>query len=401
MKKAIRIFDAIVASLVLAVFCLIAFGNYALPENYTSYANSDFSLASLYKVKSNRREQSVDYSSSVAVNNEKSEIKLFGIIPVKEVNISEKSRQTVAVSGECFGIKLYTNGVIVVGTQAIEARDKKVNPAEECGLEIGDVIISINSQNVYSASEVEEILNDNNGKEYEIRYKRNGRYKTTTLTPVYSERQGEYKAGMWVRDSTAGIGTITFFNTQNSSFAALGHPVNDVDTNEIMPMLRGEAVKADVTKIEKASSGRTGSLCCTFTDEAIGTLSENRNNGVYGKYTANLVSPLMYEVASVQEVQKGFAQIITTIDDKGPQVFSIEIVKINYKDNGEQKNMVVKVTDKRLLSITGGIVQGMSGSPIIQNSRLVGALTHVIINNPTKGYAIFADNMLKESNSVK
>ena len=318
----------------------------------------------------------------------------------KSVNATQQPERVVYVSGEAFGIKLYTNGVIVVGVQSVETAKGRVNPAANAGIEIGDIIVSINNINVYSSNEVKEILNDNNGLPFKIRLKRDGRYKTFTLTPVYSEREGCWKAGMWVRDSTAGIGTITYYDKKTGTFGALGHQVNDVDTNEIMPLLEGEAVCANVTKIQKASSGTTGSLSCDFSSTTIGILLDNSALGLYGSYSFINENASPVSVAEIGEIRKGRAQMLSTIEGETPKKYDIEITRVRRRQGNEQKDIVFKITDKELIEKTGGIVQGMSGSPIIQNGKLVGAVTHVIVNNPEKGYAVFAKTMLEKSESV-
>ncbi len=302
------------------------------------------------------------------------------------------------VSGEVFGIKLYTDGVIVVGTQSVDTGDgERVNPTQESGIKTGDIIVSINNIRVYSSGEVTAILNDNNGEPYTVKIKRDGRYKTFRLTPAYSTREGCYKAGMWVRDSTAGIGTMTFYNEKSGVFAALGHQINDVDTNDIMPLLEGEAVSASVTKVQQGKTGTTGSLWCDFEEHTMGRLLDNTECGLYGAYNEIGEGLKEYPVASKQEVQSGSAKLISTVEGRTPEAYDIEITKISFNRSDEQKDIVFKITDKELLGKTGGIVQGMSGSPIIQNGKLVGAVTHVIVNNPEKGYAIFAQTMYEKS----
>ncbi|MGN1420888.1 MAG: SpoIVB peptidase [Eubacterium sp.] len=399
MKKFIRIFDSVLAVLVSVIYCFVAVGNVLLPDRIVTYSPSDVSYNNIYSLKSSDYEK-VDYQNNKRVSTYKSDITLFGIIPVKEADISVQQKKKVYVSGESFGIKLYTDGVIVVGTKDVDTANGTCNPAKEAGIEKGDIIIEINGEKMASASQVENILNDNNGKSYKIKVKRNSNYKVFTVEPVFSPSQGCYKVGLWVRDSTAGIGTITFFNPENQTVAALGHPITDVDTNEIMPILDGEAVKANVTKLYKSKAGEAGSLCCDFTNETIGTLTENTQNGIYGKYECEVNKSLVYEVASPQEVERGQAQIICTVDGDGPKLYTVEITRVSYRENNSGKNMVVKVVDDELLKKTGGIVQGMSGSPIIQNGKLVGALTHVIVDNPQKGYAIFAQSMVEESENV-
>lgn len=396
-NRAIKIFDTFLAIVCAIIFTFVAIGEYLMPSKVITYDNENRELSSLFSYSDDLKIQSVNSGATLSANET---IKLLGVVPVKNVSVTCKTPQTVYASGEAFGIKLYTDGVIVVGTQAVDVDDgKRVNPAEEAGIEIGDIIVSINNTNVYTSNDVIDILNDNNGKPYKIKVKRDDRYKTFTLTPIYSNKEGCFKAGMWVRDSTAGIGTITFYNPQSKTFAALGHQINDVDTKEIMPMLEGEAVGARVTGIQTASSGTTGSLICDFSSNSIGSLRENTSCGVFGKYSKMDSHAKPYVVASPNEIERGNAKIITTIAEE-PEEFDIEITYVNYNTDGE-KDIVFKVTDKELIEKTGGIVQGMSGSPIIQNGKLIGAVTHVIINSPKRGYAIFAQTMLERSNTVE
>lgn len=400
MKKIIRIADACFAAVLVFIYTLIGFGSFALPNQITAYSSKNISYKSIYTIDMSDHAQ-VDFQNNTRVSPDENEIKLLGIIPVKTAKISQSSERSVFVSGESFGIKLYTDGVIVVGTKDVETADGKCNPARDAGLEKGDIIISINNIKMTSSAQVEETFNDNNGKDYKIKVKRNGNYKTFTLTPAYSPSESSYKVGVWVRDSTAGIGTITFYNPENNSIAALGHPITDVDTNEIMPILNGEAVKAQVTKLYKSSNGEAGSLCCDFSNDVIGTLSVNSTCGIYGKYSCNTDGMQPYQIAAPQEIEKGRAKLLCTVDGNGPKFYDVEITRISYRENNNEKNMVVKVIDKELVEKTGGILQGMSGSPIIQNGKLIGALTHVIVDNPEKGYAIFAEKMVDKSTEVE
>ncbi len=397
MKKFIKIFDGVFSLLCAVIFTFVFIGDKTLPDNIISYNSEVNDFSSFYSFVDNEKTQSVDYQG---VSAQKTTLKLLGAIPVKDVGITDKPSGTVFVSGEAFGIKLYTDGVIVVGTKDVELDDKTVNPAKEAGICVGDVIISINGINVYSSDDVIDAINNNNGLDYRIKVKRDGRYKNFTLKPVYSNKEGCYKAGMWVRDSTAGIGTVTFYNKQSGMFAALGHQINDVDTNEIIPLLEGEAVGATVTGVQSGNKNVAGSLCCRFEDYTVGRLMENTSCGIYGSYTSVSDKTKEYTVAAAQEVKKGSAQIISTVDGNSPQTYDIEIVKVNYKGDCE-KDIVFKVKDDKLIEKTGGIVQGMSGSPIIQNNKLVGAVTHVIVDNPKKGYGIFAQTMYEKSNNVK
>lgn len=395
MKKAIRIIDGIFALCLIIIYSFIVFGNIVLPDKIEAYSTKKIEYKSVYSVENNSLYQ-VDYQNSSKVSPIENDIKLLGIIPVKTTSIIQSKPKKVSVSGESFGIKLYTDGVIIVGIRDVETDKGKCNPAKEAGLEKGDIIIEINGKKVYSADSVTDILNDNNGKDYKITVKRNGNYKEFLLKPAYSSSQGCYKVGLWVRDSTAGVGTITYYDKSNNTVSALGHPITDVDTNEIMPILDGEAVRATVTKIYKSKAGEAGSLCCEFTNDIIGTLKKNCQSGIYGKYTCTLKNTYEYEVASPNEIVRGPVQILCTIDSGKAKFYNAQISRISYRENKKGKNMVVKITDERLLEKTGGIVQGMSGSPIIQNGKLVSALTHVIVDSPEKGYAIFAQDMVDE-----
>lgn len=395
MKKAIRIIDGIFALCLIIIYSFIVFGNIVLPDKIEAYSTKKIEYKSVYSVENNSLYQ-VDYQNNSKVSPVENDIKLLGIIPVKTTSIIQSKPKKVSVSGESFGIKLYTDGVIIVGIRDVETDKGKCNPAKEAGLEKGDIIIEINGKKVYSADSVTDILNDNNGKDYKITVKRNGNYKEFLLKPAYSSSQGCYKVGLWVRDSTAGVGTITYYDKSNNTVSALGHPITDVDTNEIMPILDGEAVRATVTKIYKSKAGEAGSLCCEFTNDIIGTLKKNCQSGIYGKYTCTLKNTYEYEVASPNEIVRGPVQILCTIDSGKAKFYNAQISRISYRENKKGKNMVVKITDERLLEKTGGIVQGMSGSPIIQNGKLAGALTHVIVDSPEKGYAIFAQDMVDE-----
>lgn len=396
MKKAIRIFDVILFFICVVIFGVIIWGNAALPSGVVSYDGNNEPLAKVFTYTGKSTSLAVDRQTATP---RRENLKLFGIIPVKEVTVTEKAEQKVMVSGEVFGIKLYTDGVIVVGIQEVQTDSGKKSPSGSAGIEVGDIIVAIDGENVYTSDQVQSILGANNGGSFEVKIKRGERYRDYTVTPVYCEREGCYKAGMWVRDSTAGIGTITFYNKQSGIFAALGHQINDIDTKEIMPMLDGEAVKATVSKIEKSTRGTTGSLECDFTNQTLGKLLTNTDCGIYGAYAEVSECAKEYPVAAIQEVKKGKATLISTVEKGQPKEYEIEITHIGFNENNREKNMIIKVTDKDLIDKTGGIVQGMSGSPIIQNGKLVGALTHVIVGNPQKGYAVFAQTMAEESNN--
>ncbi|MCR5207951.1 MAG: SpoIVB peptidase [Eubacterium sp.] len=398
MRKRIRIIDGVLALLCTVIMSFVAYGSYNLPSEIICYENDGGTISSVFSYGESPRVSAVDSLSSSQLSKT---LSAFGIFPVKEIRVKAETAPKVYVSGEVFGIKLYTDGVIVVGTQSVEAENSaKVNPAEKAGIETGDIIVSVNNIKVYSSGEVTALLNENNGESYTLRVKRGERYKTFVLTPVYSPREGCYKAGMWVRDSTAGIGTLTFYNEKYGTFASLGHQINDVDTNELMPLLEGEAVGASVDRVQKASPGATGSLWCTFEDYTIGRLLDNTPSGLYGAFVQLSDKAELRPVASKQEVHRGSAQLISTVKGSQPVAYDIEITRLTYNREAQQKDIVFRITDKKLLAETGGIVQGMSGSPIIQDGKLAGAVTHVIVSNPEKGYGIFAQTMYEKTKNL-
>lgn len=326
---------------------------------------------------------------------------LYHVVPIKTVNVDVINDTMLVPCGTPFGIKMFTNGVVIVGTADIQTADGNKNPANESGLHVGDVITAIDGKKVTTNAEVGKIIANGNGQAVKLTVKREDQIFTVSLQPVKSETDATYKAGLWVRDSTAGIGTLTFYNPSTKCYGGLGHGVCDSDTNEIMPLLNGEIVPVTISGVTKGQKGTPGELKGYFsTDDSMGSLNLNVPQGVYGVMNITPKGQAM-EVSMKQDIKAGAAQIMTTIDGNGPQRFNVEIEKIDYRDDVQTKNMVLHITDPKLIDATGGIVQGMSGSPILQNGKIIGAVTHVFVNDPTRGYGIFAENMLEVSQRVK
>ena len=329
------------------------------------------------------------YSSLLA------DTKVFGIIPLKKVNVNVFKEITLYPGGMPFGVKLYTEGVIIAGIADVDTKGGKLSPAKECGLKVGDVIKMIDGKAVNTVEEVSAAVENSGNKSISLTVLRNGNEQVFVLTPVFSEKDNVYRAGLWLRDSTAGIGTVTFIVPESGAFGGLGHGICDVDTGMLMPIRRGTVVSVSIKGITKGTVGDPGELKGAFTAGKIGSLIGNTVCGVYGLLSdvpeAPVSSPM--KIGLKDEITVGDAEIYCTVGEK-TEKYKAEIVKICNK-NGEQKNFIIKIVDKRLLDATGGIVQGMSGSPIIQNGKLVGAITHVLVNDPTKGYGIFIENMLK------
>ena len=307
------------------------------------------------------------------------------LCPIMTVS-SQEVRRIVHVGGMPFGLTMYTNGVVVVNVD-----DSYDSPAVAAGLRENDVITRANDEEITSNERLHEIIASSEGADIELSVLRGKSPLSMTLTPE-TDDDGNYTAGMWIRDSTAGLGTITYFDENTHSFGALGHGICDRDTGLLMPLGSGKIVKAQIGSITKAKKGIAGGLNGYMSDEAIGEMTVNNSFGVYGKYTAEPEGEEL-PCAFDSEIETGPAQIITTLDDGGIQTFDVVIEGFNLNDKSGQ-NLIVRVTDEELLDKTGGIVQGMSGSPIIQNDRLIGAVTHVFINSPEKGYGITIGNML-------
>ena len=377
----------------------LIYGFYAVPDEIITESSKPTNVSYIYTLTyednlSLRRSKEENIKDTYNVN-----VSFLNIVPVKNSSLKVTEREYVAISGELFGIRLFTEGIIVVGVDDVKTSKGNVNPSEDAGLKKGDIILSIDSKEVRSCNQVSEIIEGSGGRVMKIQLKRNGRIFSIDFKAAYSDSEGKYKAGIWIRDSAAGIGTMTFRDVKTGMFASLGHGVCDVDTGEILPVYEGDIVGAMVNGCYMGQRGKAGELCGVFSSDSKGILYLNCQYGVYGKMNEKLTVEKLYPVAFRDEVQKGRAQIVSTVDETGPQLFDIEITKIS-KDNNEDKNLVIKVVDEDLLSITGGIVQGMSGSPIIQNGMLVGAVTHVFINDPTQGYAIFSRTMLEKMHSA-
>ena len=336
-------------------------------------------------------------TAALSAGNTQVELSLWGAVPIKTVSVSKSQNKTVLLSGEAVGVKAYTDGLIVVGLSQVTTAQGSVNPAKDAGLKEGDIIRQINGENAKRVTDFSAMIRQ--GKTLKLKVQRNQKQFSVTLQPVISKDEGCYRLGLWLRDSCAGIGTMTYYDPQSEKFAMLGHGIYDCDTGILMTISRGSVYDVDITHVTRGSRGSAGELTGVFQDTCLGTVSKNLDCGVYGSCAKKLTG-IPVEVASRMQVQCGSAQILCTVNGEAPQYYQCEIVRLNKSiDNGE-KGLIVRITDQRLLDVTGGIVQGMSGSPIVQNGKFVGAVTHVFLNDPTRGYGIFAENMLEMSQSV-
>ena len=322
-------------------------------------------------------------------------VELFNSINVGNVTVNVIPKTKVIPLGDSIGLKLYTEGVLVVGMSEIEGE----KPYENTGIEEGDRIISINDKKIINTDDLIQTVNSNQEKELQIKYISNENEEKIVSMHSTKTSKNEYKLGLWVRDAAAGVGTATFYELESGSFAALGHGITDMDTGNLITIANGELVNSNIISIVKGENGKPGEIRGSIDGQAkLGDISKNTSFGIFGKISNDVKlqnNENEMEILTRNEIKQGKAQIICELENGKKERYDIEIEKIYINNNKDNKSMQIKITDENLLSKTGGIVQGMSGSPIIQNGKFVGAVTHVLVNDPTKGYAVFADMMLK------
>ena len=372
-----------------------------LPDRYTVGCGQEVQVGKWVQSRTPLQSENTVRASAVPAGGEyRTCLTLGGWFPVKDVTVAVTEDKVVMVCGTPFGIKLYTKGVLVVGLSDVDTAVGKVNPAAAAGVCIGDSILSINGQTVETGEQVGALIRECGGKRLTLRLERDGVAFDAAFTPVKAAGEEGYRAGMWVRDSAAGIGTLTFYDPADGTFGGLGHAVCDVDTGKPMALSGGEIVPGRIFGITKGKAGAPGELKGCFETGVLGTLTANGDSGLYGSLSAYPFGWQTMAVAHRQQVQEGAAQIVCTVDGTRPQAYDAVIEQVRYGGAGTTRNMIIRVTDPALLEKTGGIVQGMSGSPIVQDGKLLGAVTHVLIDDPTRGFGIFAENMLNSANSI-
>ena len=335
---------------------------------------------------------------------------LYSINDNQEINtdINESYSSTLTAKhikvipgGQPIGVKLHTDGPLVVGFADIDtAHGRQQSPAAVAGIEIGDSIIEIEGIKIEDNASISKVVNSFGNKDLNVKIKRNGQEKIVRVKASDTMVEGEYKLGIWVRDSTAGIGTLTFYDPSIKKFAALGHPINDVDTGSLLSIRNGAIYNARIVSVQIGEKGRPGELRGIFSEtEEIGQLNKNTLTGVYGDLNGNCTKGLYNEpmpIALQNEIKEGPAKILTSINGSQVKAYDISIEKLTHQTKASSKSMVIRITDPELLEKTGGIVQGMSGSPIIQDGKLIGAVTHVFVNKPDTGYGIYIEWMVDE-----
>lgn len=340
-------------------------------------------------------------TSTTNINTVNIELSLFGKLPIKDINLNFLENAEVIPVGKIIGLKLYTNGVLVVGMSEIESIDNELEkPFENVDIREGDTILKINEKEISDIDDLKKIVNSSEGENIALTILRDGTIFTSNIKPTQTE-ENEYKLGLWVKDAATGVGTVTFVEKETQKFAALGHGIADADTNKLIDIDSGEIVISKVISISKGEEGKPGEIKGTIINQpTIGNVEKNTPFGIYGtlsNFTSlNIDSSEVLKVALRNEIKLGDAEVLCSIDGITTKRYKINIEKIYSQNNSDNKSMLIKINDEELIEKTGGIIRGLSGAPIIQNDKIIGAITNVLVSNPKLGYAIFGDLMIKQ-----
>ena len=350
-------------------------------------------------VESKKQVQKVSQNQNY--NNSKYDVMLFGNIKLKEISVTTYPKLKVIPTGNLIGLKLYTNGVLVIGTSEIKNINGNIEkPFLISDIKEGDIILELDNKKIESSTDIENITNLSKGNSLLLKYSRNNEICYTNIKPVEVEN-GKYKLGLWVRDSASGVGTMTFYEPETKKFVALGHGISDNDTDKLLDVGNGEIVNSKIVNITKGKQGVPGEIRGSILNETtIGNVIKNSNFGVFGILDNKVSTIDKYEngidVELSENIELGDATILATAETGIVEEYNIEVTSINLEKTDDNKNFQVKITDERLINKTGGIICGMSGCPVIQNNKLIGALTNVLVSDPTIGYGVFADTLVKE-----
>lgn len=387
--------------LVLIVILIYTVNITSIPKSIILFQSEELNIVKIFGIDFEEEQTKVIQTSSNSGKTESKTVtvKLFNTIPVKKINVSTIKNTKIVPLGNTIGIKLYSDGVLVIGMTEVEGK----KPYENTGIKEGDLIVSVDNVLVTTTEKLIECVNNSEGEKIELEYMRDGTKYLTKIEPVRT-KENDYKIGLWVRDGAVGIGTATYYEPTTKKIATLGHGIVDRDTDKLISVEKGEILTSQITKIKKGEKGTPGEIKGVINEnKVIGTINQNTIFGIYGflKDVSELKinESNAIEVALKDEIKIGKANVILTIDGKTRKEYEIEIKKI-YKNNTEDnKSMLIEIVDEELISKTGGIVQGMSGAPIIQNGKFIGAVTHVLVNNPLQGYAVFGETMIKQMNT--
>lgn len=409
MKKFLKMLLLVFFLLIIYIYTLVISN---IPNKLVIFEGESINMKTLIGMNIKSKENTIETAStngnkiSEQIGKRTLEVSFLNTLKLKDVDVNVLPRTTVIPVGNIAGVKLYTSGVLVVGMSEIEGNDsKKYKPYENTGIKEGDTIIKIDDKQISTTEDLIKTVNMSNGQDIKVKFIHQEETKECSMTPVKTNKS-EYKLGLWVRDSAAGVGTVTFYEPASKTFGALGHGITDIDTNELINISSGEFITTRILNITKGEVGEPGKIQGTVENQQnIGTISKNSRFGIYGKVnnlaSLNIDKSKEVEVALRDEIKTGKATILCSLDNQQPKEYEIEIEKIYKENNYDNKSMQIKVTEQRLIDKTGGIIQGMSGAPILQNGKFIGAVTHVLVNNPKEGYAVFGDIMLKQSKNVE
>lgn len=372
----------------------------SMPKNVILLENEELDLKQVLGItlKESKKEVLQTSNDSNKIETKTISVSLFNLFNVKEVNVSTIKNTKVVPLGNIIGIKLYSNGVLVIGMTEVEGK----KPYENTGIKEGDLITTVDNVTVTTTEELIKCVNNSQGKQVKIKYIREGTEYVTDIEPVKT-KEDKYKIGLWVRDGACGIGTATYYDPGTGKIATLGHGIVDRDTDKLITIESGKLLTSTITKIRKGEKGNPGEIKGIINDnQTIGSINLNTDFGIYGNLkeinTLGIDKNNSLEIALKNEIKTGEAKILLALEDEIRKEYKIEIKKI-YKNNTEDnKSMLIEITDEKLIEKTGGIIQGMSGAPIIQNGKFIGAITHVLVNNPLQGYAVFGEIMIKQMN---
>ena len=394
MKKIYFILTIFILFIIYVYICFITL----LPTESILLEGEELKIRKLFGIQI----QDFTKTSNSNINVIEKEITLFGNIPLKNIKISKIQDIEIVPVGKVIGLKLYTNGVLIVGMTEIESKSNILSkPYENSDIEEGDTIIKIDEQYIENIDKLKDVVNESKGEKLELTILRNGNLVNTNIMPIETSRD-EYKLGLWVKDAATGVGTMSFYEPVSNSYAVLGHGITDVDTNTLIDIDSGELVTSKILSLKKGEVDNPGEIKGTIINQKkIGNVTKNTQFGVYGNLenitALNIDTSQKMQIALRDEIKLGDAKILCALDDSNiAKEYSIKIEKI-YSDNDyNNKSMLIKITDEELLEKTGGIIRGLSGAPIIQNNKFVGAITNVLVSNPEIGYAVFADLMIKQ-----
>lgn len=342
-------------------------------------------------------------TNNISSNIVNASFKLFNLITIKTIQVNTDEVEVIA-GGNIVGFSLNSNGVIVIGSSPVITENGNVNTLEQSDIKSGDVILEIANEKVNRISSIEKIINkpENAGKELEVVVKRKDEQLKVMITPALDMQSKKYKLGVWIKDDVSGVGTLTYIRKDNNRFGALGHAISDTENKKPFEISGGDMYNSTIIGYNKAVKGKPGEIKALFVQgsNSLGKVDKNTKFGVFGTYEESKLIKLAHQetfkTGGRLTAKPGKAKIRVSLDNNAPQDYDIEIIKTNYQNLSSDKSMVIRVTDKELLNKTGGIIQGMSGSPIIQDEKIIGAVTHVFVSDPTKGFGVYLDWMINE-----